>query len=116
MWMDHLHRHSATQRPLLCAINAAHAADADQLENDIAARQSSIDERIFAVRNADELAHRESAERAEPVRVVTRIAALRAGSAHRVDQGSMRPRCWGAAVTSLFPGDRAAVLSFPRRE
>ena len=44
--VDDLHRHGAPEVRLLGPVHAAHAADPDELENDVAARQRAPDERI----------------------------------------------------------------------
>ncbi len=75
--VNDLHRDRATERRLLRAIHAAHAADADELEDHEPARQRAPDQRVVAVVLRD-LADRKPAARAELVRRVTGAVALRA--------------------------------------
>ena len=46
--VDDLDRDGAPERDLLGAVDAAHAADADQVRDAVAARQRASDERILA--------------------------------------------------------------------
>ena len=66
--VDDLDRDRAAEVRLLGAVDAAHAADADELEDDVAAGQRAPDERIVGA--GGDLADREAARRAELVRVV----------------------------------------------
>ena len=45
--VDDLDRDRAAERPLLGAVDAPHAADADEIEDDVAARERAVDERIL---------------------------------------------------------------------
>ena len=65
--VDDLDGDGAAERLLLGAVDAAHAADADQLEDHVAARQRGADQRIVG-RLRDSSADREAAHRAELVR------------------------------------------------
>ena len=72
--VDDLDRDRAPERALLGAVDAAHAADADQVEDVVAARQRPADELVLVVR-ADR-AHREAAGRAVQVLDQARGSAL----------------------------------------
>ena len=72
--MDDLDRDGATEVRLLGAIHAAHAADADEIEDDVAARERATDERI--VRMLRHLRDGEAARRTELVRLLARVLAL----------------------------------------
>ena len=72
--VDDLHRDRAPEVRLFGAVDAPHPADADELENQVAARERAPDERIIGARG--DLSDRESARRTEPMRVVARAGAL----------------------------------------
>ncbi len=95
MGVDDLHRDGASEGGLLGAIDAPHTADADELEDKIAARKRASDERIIGA--GGDLADRESARRTEPMGVVADGCAL-GTSPHRLFAarlGTRLPR-WSA--------------------
>ncbi len=73
--VDDLHRDRTSEVRLLGSVNPTHAADADQLQNEVSAGQRAPDEGVLRI--GDQRAHRKAARRAEPVRFVAGAGALR---------------------------------------
>ena len=92
--VDDLDRDRAPERLLLRAVNAAHSADADQLQDDVAAWQGGADERIVGLLR--DLAHRKATDRAEAVTRLDGCGALRAGNGrHGREATTPGERCKG---------------------
>ena len=92
--VDDLDRDGAAEVRLLGAVDAPHPADADEIEDDVAAGERAADERVVAARR--DLADGEAARRAELVHVVARRLALRTGP--RISERE--------ATTGIGPGNR----------
>jgi hypothetical protein len=89
--VDDFDRDRAAEHALLGAVDAPHAADADQIQDHVTARKRAVDERILGGGSPRDLSNGKTAERAKLVRFVASVAALRTGTCHRHDQSSMRP-------------------------
>jgi hypothetical protein len=97
--MDDLDRDRAPERLLLGAVDPAHAADADELQDDVAAGERRSDQRVVGF--PSELGDRKAAYRTELVRLVALVRALRAHDLRHVgDVTTVR----GVMDPSMSPG------------
>ena len=93
--VDDLDRDRAPEVRLLGAVDAAHPADADEIEDHVAARQRAADERIVGLHR--DLRDGKAARRTELVRLFARALALR------------------TLPHPLAPGSEAITLITPRK-
>src|SRR5687767_12537622 len=87
--MDDFDGDRAAERLLLGAVDPPHAADTNQLLDDVAARKRRVDEGILVP--LDQLSDREPAHRAKLVRGLARIFAVRADDFRHARQATTLP-------------------------